>query len=261
MELGLALVHDVRLEVEHHLLDGPGERERLLALVGQVDDATVVAPDVHACVAREPDRHRVVYPSLAHLPDATQVADPFHVVKLANSKLDECRRRVQNETLGHRGRKNDPLYRSRRLLTKGHERLDERGEAKLLGLLEAGDPGARCASRGTPKRPSEASTPSMTPTRPTPSSTSSPTTSSTFDHPPEVRSLGRTLRRWRHQIVAWHRSRVSNGPIEAANNLIKRIKRVGFGFRCFAHYRLRVLLYAGRPNWNLINIIDAAQIR
>jgi hypothetical protein len=62
------------------------------------------------------------------------------VVKLANSKLDECRRRVQNETLGHRGHKDDPLYRSRRLLTKGHERLDDRGEAKLLGLLEAGDP-------------------------------------------------------------------------------------------------------------------------
>ena len=37
------------------------------------------------------------------LPDATQVADPFHVVRLANSAVDECRRRVQNETLGHRG--------------------------------------------------------------------------------------------------------------------------------------------------------------
>jgi transposase len=73
-------------------------------------------------------------------PDAAQVADPFHVVKHANSKLDECRRRVENETLGHRGRGDDPLYRSRRLLTKGHERLDDRGEAKLLGLLEAGDP-------------------------------------------------------------------------------------------------------------------------
>ena len=45
------------------------------------------------------------------LPDATQVADPFHVCKLANSRHDECRRRVQNETLGHRGRKDDPLYR------------------------------------------------------------------------------------------------------------------------------------------------------
>ena len=39
------------------------------------------------------------------LPDAVQVADPFHVHKIASQRLDECRRRVQNETLGHRGRK------------------------------------------------------------------------------------------------------------------------------------------------------------
>jgi transposase len=57
------------------------------------------------------------------VPDAIQVADPFHLVKLANTKLDECRRRVQNETMGHRGRKSDPLYRCRRLLTKAEERL------------------------------------------------------------------------------------------------------------------------------------------
>jgi hypothetical protein len=74
------------------------------------------------------------------VPHALQVADPFHLVKLANSKLDECRRRVQNETLGHRGHKHDPLYRCRRLLTKADERLDNRGRTKLLGLLEAGDP-------------------------------------------------------------------------------------------------------------------------
>jgi hypothetical protein len=47
---------------------------------------------------------------------------------LANSKLNEGRRRVQNETIGHRGRKDDPLYLARRLLTKAHERLDERGD-------------------------------------------------------------------------------------------------------------------------------------
>ncbi len=51
------------------------------------------------------------------LPSAVQVADPFHLVKLANTRLDEVRRRVQNETMGHRGRGGDPLYRSRRLLT------------------------------------------------------------------------------------------------------------------------------------------------
>jgi hypothetical protein len=38
------------------------------------------------------------------------------------------------------GRKDGPLYRVRRLLTKAHERLDERGDTKLHGLLEAGDP-------------------------------------------------------------------------------------------------------------------------
>ena len=40
---------------------------------------------------------------------ASLVADPFHVTKLANTKLDECPCRVQNATLGHRGRESDPL--------------------------------------------------------------------------------------------------------------------------------------------------------
>ena len=30
----------------------------------------------------------------------------------------------------------------------------------------------------------------------------------------------------KHQIAAWHIAHVSNGPTEAANNLIKRVKRV-----------------------------------
>jgi heat shock protein HtpX len=77
---------------------------------------------------------------LSHI---TQVADPSHLIKLANSKLDECRRRTQNESLGHRGRKNDPLYRARRLLTKAHERPDDLGDTKLRGLLAVGDPTAR----------------------------------------------------------------------------------------------------------------------
>ncbi|MCB0920937.1 MAG: transposase [Acidimicrobiaceae bacterium] len=73
--------------------------------------------------------------------------------------------------------------------------------------------------------------------------------------PVEVRSLAGTLRRWRDQMVAWHTARVSNGPTEALNNLIKRIKRVAFGMRRFRHYRVRCLLYAGRPNWELLDTI------
>ena len=73
--------------------------------------------------------------------------------------------------------------------------------------------------------------------------------------PPEVRALAGTLRRWRAQILAWHRAQVSNRSTEAFNNLIKRIKRVGFGFRRFRNYRVRALLYAGRPNWDLFATI------
>ncbi len=79
-------------------------------------------------------------------PGATLVADPFHVVKLANATLDECRRRVQNELFGHRGQKHDPLYRVRRLLTKAGERLGDDGRNKLLGLLRAGDPAGHVAT-------------------------------------------------------------------------------------------------------------------
>jgi transposase len=37
------------------------------------------------------------------LPDAVAVMDPFHVVRLAGDALDQCRRRVQQVTCGHRG--------------------------------------------------------------------------------------------------------------------------------------------------------------
>lgn len=73
--------------------------------------------------------------------------------------------------------------------------------------------------------------------------------------PPEVRQLGRTIVRWREQVAAWHHARVSNGPTEAVNNLIKRVKRIAFGFRRFAHYRIRALLYAGKPNWDRLATI------
>lgn len=196
--------------------------------------------------------------ALAH---AEQVADPFHVVKHANTKLDECRRRVQQDTLGHRGHKTDPLYRSRRLLTKAHERLDDRGENKLAGLLEAGDPRGEVRLAWHAKETIRGIYAIEDPTEADAFVTELADDMADSDHPPEVRSLGRTLRRWHDQIVTWHRARVSNGPTEAVNNLIKRIKRIGFGFRRFVHYRLRVLLYAGRPHWDLLNTVDPAQIR
>ncbi|HLN04844.1 MAG TPA: transposase, partial [Acidimicrobiales bacterium] len=70
------------------------------------------------------------------------------------------------------------------------------------------------------------------------------------DEVPEIQSLGRTLKHWREEILAHHATGASNGPTEAMNLLVKKIKRCGHGFRSFANYRLRVLLYCGGIKWN-----------
>ena len=76
----------------------------------------------------------------AAVPHARQVADPFCVVRLANDALDEVRRRVQNQTLAHRGRKHGPLHRARKLLVSASENITDPGRVRLQGLLDAGDP-------------------------------------------------------------------------------------------------------------------------
>lgn len=197
--------------------------------------------------------YRAVFDTM--LPEAIQVADPFHLVKLANAALDECRRRVQDETLGHRGRKYDPLYRCRRLLTKADERIDDNGRSKLLGLLAAGDPRGEVTTCWHAKEAVRALYFHTDPDLALEWVTRLGHDLQDADCPPEIRRLGRTLIRWRHQIAAWHQAQVTNGPTEAANNLIKRVKRVAFGFSRFRNYRIRTLLYAGKPNWSLLATI------
>jgi len=75
------------------------------------------------------------------LPDAVAVLDAFHVVKLGTQVVDEVRRRIQQDTLGRRGHKDDPLYKIRGLLRRGREHLSEKQIVKLNTCLVAGDPG------------------------------------------------------------------------------------------------------------------------
>lgn len=198
--------------------------------------------------------YRAVYNEV--LPHVIQVADPFHVVKLANTRLDECRTRVQSEILGHRGRKNDPLYKCRKLLLLANEKVEHNGQIKRAGLLRAGDPNGEVETAWQAKEA----------VRELYSHADSETASQWLDelsedmqyetNPIEVKSLGRTLARWKSQIIAWHESHVTNAATEGVNNLIKRVKRVAFGFTNFENYRIRSLLYAGKPNWDLLKTIQ-----
>ena len=189
------------------------------------------------------------------LPKAAQVVDPFHTIQLANRCLDGVRRRVQTEQLGHRGRRDDPLYRARRVLLMGEEKLDAEARDRLASLLALGDPSAEVAIAYRVKERLREFYRTTDPTK------ARLMLEELEQHclkpamPPEIQKLGRTIKRWFDKICNYHIAKVSNGPTEGMNNLIKRIKRIGFGFRNFASYRIRALLYAGRPNWRVLGSI------
>jgi transposase len=184
-----------------------------------------------------------------HLGHATVVVDHWHVIRLANQCVDEVRRRVQQDTMGHRGRAGDPLYRVRKLLVMAAERLDSRGWQRLAAGLRAGDPDGQVTAAWQLKEL----------VRDLFRATSVAHARQVFAvidawaatvEAPEARRLVRTLHRWEDEILAFHTTGgVTNARTEATNLGIKAIKRVGRGFRNFNNYRLRLLLACGGVNW------------
>ena len=65
------------------------------------------------------------------LPHATRVLDAFHVTRLGFAAVDDVRRRVQQDDLGHRGRKGDP--RHRRITRRSAFRYNYRCRMLLIG--------------------------------------------------------------------------------------------------------------------------------
>jgi transposase len=189
------------------------------------------------------------------LPKANQVVDPFHLIALANRCLDAVRRRVQTEQTGHRGRRDDPLYRARRVLLMGEEKLDAEATDRLASLLELGDPNAEVAVAYRIKERLRDFYRTSDPDEARRMLEELKAHCLKRAMPAEVQKLGRTIRAWFDKICNYHLAKVTNGPTESLNNLIKRIKRIGFGFRNFENYRIRALLYAGRPNWRVLGSI------
>lgn len=58
---------------------------------------------------------------------------------------------------------------------------------------------------------------------------------------PELKTLRRTLMRWRKEILAYFETRLTNARTEGFNNKAKVIKRRAYGYKSFRNYRLRLL--------------------
>jgi transposase len=195
------------------------------------------------------DPHRGYAKGLCCLEAATVVVDHFHVIGVANHAIDRVRRRVQQQVLGHRGRKADPLYRIRRLLLRGAETMTENGWARLHAGLAAGDPDDETLEVYCAKEDlrSVYDTTNVLVARQRLAAFYANAESSGV---PELVGLARTIRSWESELLAWHTTGgMSNAKTEAVNGLIKRIKRVGTGFRRLDHYRLRLLLHCGGVKW------------
>lgn len=177
-------------------------------------------------------------PDLAHV---TLVVDPFHVVALANRAIDNCRRRVNQGLLGHRGRKADPLYRIRRVSLTGQERLSERAWTRLTEGLRLGDPDDEVLDAW----PAREKIRDVYLTDDADVLLDEAIAFCEASHVVEVRTLAKTLCSWREEILAHHRTGASAGPTEAMNLLIEKVRRVGHGFKSYRNYRLRLLLHCG----------------
>ncbi len=159
--------------------------------------------------------------------------------------LTRCRQRVQQATVAHRGWKGDPLYDVRKLLLLGAERVDEAGWVRLHAALAGGDPDDEVRDCWVAKEKVRDVYLTDDPALAAARLDDAIAWCAAAESGPELRRLLKTLRRWRTEILAHHTTGASNGPVEAANLLIKQVKRSGRGFRSLTNYRLRILLAGG----------------
>ena len=181
------------------------------------------------------------------LPEAVAVMDPFHVIRLAGDALDQCRRRVQQDTRGHRGRKSDPLYRARRTLHTGADLLTDKQHQRLTALFAADEHiqveatwGIYQRMIGAYREPDRAKGRALMSTLIEAVSHGVPAALT------EIITLGRTLKKRAADVLAYFdRPGTSNGPTEAINGRLEHLRGSALGFRNLTNYIARSLLEAG----------------
>lgn len=181
------------------------------------------------------------------LPEATAVMDPFHVVHLAGDALDRCRRRVQQDLHGHRGRADDPLYRARRTLHTGADLLTDKQQQRLTALFAADEHVQVEATWSIYQRMIGAyREPDRAKGRRLMSDLIDALGRSIPAALTELITLGRTLTKRAADVLAYFdRPGTSNGPTEAINGRLEHLRGSALGFRNLTNYIARCLLETG----------------
>ena len=170
-----------------------------------------------------------------HLPDAVQVYDHFHIIKLMNDKLDKVRRDTYNQETDENKRR---LIKGQRwLLLANGDNLSASAESRLYKALDINRPLATAYYLKESLRRvwwqenkqdaaivlddwiEQARQSGLKP----------------------IESIADTLARHRIGILAWYDFRISNGKLEGINNKIKTMKRQAYGYRDMPFFKLKLL--------------------
>jgi transposase len=197
------------------------------------------AAELEAALAHIPGRENVLLVTIdmcdpfkkfvtGFFPNARLVADKFHVLRLLNPAINRQRRLITGDKRSLEVRRwllrngKDLDSNQRFLLNRWLDGFPELCE--LYHLKEALHGFYRIRGRRRAERALIGMTDRMA-------------RSSLI----EVHTLRRTLLKWRHEILAYFDTRLTNGRTEGFNNKAKLIKRRGYGYRNFGNYRLRLL--------------------
>lgn len=161
-------------------------------------------------------------------PNAQMVADKFHVLRLLNHHIMRRRKEITGDRASWKARKlllmsNKHLdYWQRRTLW---DYLDNFPQLKeIYAFKEALHSLYRCKGFNRASRAFNKLVDRMA-----------------LSQLPEIKTLRKTLIKWKNEILNYFKFRITNARTEGFNNVAKLLKRNGFGFRNFKNYRLKVL--------------------
>jgi transposase len=174
------------------------------------------------------------------MPDATIIADRFHVIKMIGDELNSAlvRTKKEAESLQDEAEKAQiqaALKQSKYAILKPESSLTEKQKIKLEEVKKVSPLLAEMHQQKEAFRNIF--------------ETSKDWTEGTFRLLDWVvdaevnfqKSLG-TIKRWFGEIAGYFENRTTSGAVEGINNRLKLIKRLGYGFRNFENFALRCLI-------------------
>lgn len=175
-----------------------------------------------------------------NMPDASIVADRFHVMRLVSAELNSARiafsrKNEQNPDAEEKELIKAALVNSKYALLKPEEKLSEKQKVKLAEVKAVSPLLSQMHQQKEAFRAIFEKATHWT-----------EGTLQLLDWLAEAQktfkdSVG-TIGRWFGEVLSYFDHRTTSGAVEGINNKLKLIKRSGYGFRNFENFRLRCLI-------------------